>query len=182
MKVNRGESPCPVCDKPIADTAYVCSTCADQLATDLSECAVLWGESELTLTRQSRTTGGIGGGGRDLRVTLGPFCEQCEHLSCESAVHSQMRARMAGEPPLPNEETMPMHYGASEARWAAGNTITTWARHVSEERGLPIPEPLKPPVITSADRWPTDDEREQRCPMSDLLPSQCACPLHRRTA
>jgi len=177
-------SPCPVCDRPIADTAYVCSTCADQLATDLRDCADLWDESEVTLTRQSRTTGGAGGD-RGLRVTLGPFCRSCEHPSCESAVHSQMRARMTGEPPISNEEAMPMHYGASEARWAAGNTITTWARHVSEERGIPIPEPPKPLVITPAEHWPTDDRsdpRAQRCPMSDLWPPQCACPLCRRSA
>lgn len=173
---------CPVCDRPIHDQAYVCSTCGDLLAEDLRTCASLWLESELTLTRQAHVSGGIGVSAREHHTVYGPYCQSCEHPSCEVAVHSQMRARMAGEQPIPNEEAMPMHYGASEARWIAANTITTWARHVSEERGIPIPDPPRPvpPATVTVTACPRKEET--LCPMSDLPPEQCACRRHRETA
>jgi hypothetical protein len=41
-----------------------------------------------------------------------------------------------------NEQPLPVNLAASDALWAVENTITTWARHVADERGL---TPFKPP-------------------------------------
>lgn len=38
------------------------------------------------------------------------------------------------------EKPLPFDWDASDAEWAAHNTITTWARHVCEQRGIDPPQ------------------------------------------
>lgn len=57
--------------------------------------------------------------------------------------------RVAGaEPPLP------VDLGAADSAWAVNNTITTWARHVAEERGLTVTGTDPDPTVLAA-RWLT---------------------------
>lgn len=57
--------------------------------------------------------------------------------------------RSSAEPPLP------FAWQAADDFWAGMNTLTTWARHISETRGSPPPAPLGPvlgPPCTWRDR------------------------------
>lgn len=152
-------NPCPVCGHPIADTAYVCAGCGDTLTAALTAAVGLWRDSETTLTRQAHLAG----------------------TATTSAGPASAETGPGQEPPLSGEPPMPMHYGASEARFVLTNTVTTWARHVAETRGIPVPVTPRPQRSTPSDGWtsehrsPVDDDL---CPLSDLPPDQCACPRH----
>lgn len=47
-------NPCPLCDKPIADTGYVCHACADHARDSLLRIAGDWADLETTRLRQDR--------------------------------------------------------------------------------------------------------------------------------
>ena len=68
-------NPCPICDHPIADTAYVCHRCARSLATQLLRAARLWRDLEDSLAGQGATRAGRDGSRDHPRV-------RGEHNSC----------------------------------------------------------------------------------------------------
>lgn len=169
--------PCPRCDKPIADTAYVCAVCARKLADDLREAVALWVNLQETVGRATRTTGRPQAGGH--KVTRhGPTCRgmTCDHESCEAIWKARHRALT--EQPLPHEDAPLISLSAAEDSWIVTNTATTWARHISEQRGIPIPKP-KPKSRHQNDvetlHVITDDEKPKRCIYSDLFTEHCAC-------
>lgn len=129
--------PRPHCGRPIPDGAYICPDCATHLATELRDAANLWKHLEETVGRQSRTTSAPSTGPR--RLTLnGPTCASCDHTSCHDVWKSQQRART--EPPLAHEEPPLINLAASEDAWIITNTATSWAGHISVQRGMPVPE------------------------------------------
>jgi len=170
--------PCPICGKPISDTAYVCHRCTLDLARRLLNAAHLWREVEVTLSRQAVVEAQRSASPTTALAYAGPYCRPwCEHESCRRAADSQSAAAMRAldEPYLVNEAALPFHYAAAEVEAVVGNTVTTWARHVSQERGVPIPVPTERALAD--DLIPTVPSKDKRCPMSDLLLNQCACPL-----
>ena len=168
---------CPRCDRPIHDTAYVCSHCARYLAKMLLRTALRWDAIEDAIGRRlivdhppSKPRE------RQARhVYSGPWCwggNECEHQSCAYVWRSVITRR--AEDPIGREEPGIISPDASHSAWAARNVFTTWARHVCEERGilLPVdPEPTPPreptPTISAKGR--------QRCGYSDLPLGECAC-------
>lgn len=136
------DNPCPVCDRPIADTAYVCHLCARALAKRLLRAATLWEDLEDAISglghigaRQSPPDPGA--------TLLGPWCDElnCPHISCWAVLRSVTRAqaRWRDEPPLAHETPGPLRLGDIAAKDDAGNTVTTWARHIGECRNEDIP-------------------------------------------
>lgn len=98
-----------------------------------------------------------------------PLCKQCERpihdtayicAACESALRRDFEsvALVAGEawttiarlsrfdrsPGRSAERPLPFSWEAADATWAAANTLTTWARHIADTRGIPLPEPAGP--------------------------------------
>lgn len=53
------------------------------------------------------------------------------------------------------EQPLPFDWDASDAEWAAHNTVTTWARHASETRGraLPVPAPVAFGPLCRTSTW-----------------------------
>lgn len=102
-----GERPtCDRCERPIHDTAYVCSVCADRLRDDLGSVAAVAGEAWTTIARLAR-------------------------LGTDSPGRSA-------------ERPLPFSWEAADATWAASNTLTTWARHIAETRGITLTGPAGP--------------------------------------
>lgn len=104
---------CDVCGKPIPDTAYVCTRCAEVLKDALELVAKLAGEAMTTIAKQDR----IGDGG-----TSEPDSDPWDKHP--NALY-----------PTP----LPYDPDAARAHDAAVSTVVTWARHVSEERGIALP-------------------------------------------
>lgn len=168
---------CPRCDRPIHDTAYVCSGCSRHLAKTLLRLALRWDALEDAIGRRLIVDHPPGKSReRERRTYSGPWCwgagMDCGHQSCAFIWRSVVTSREEG--PLAHEDPGLISPAASEAAWAAENAVTTWARHVSEERGIPIPvdpEPTPP-------REPSPTVRvvgRVRCGYSDLPVSECAC-------
>ena len=99
---------CDLCARPVGDTAYVCSPCADKMRADLLRIVDLAGEVEGAILKLVRY-GGSGGG--------------------------------SGERPVPFDDKR------AERAAAVGNTISTWARHIAESRGLTVELPDKPKPV-----------------------------------
>ena len=77
-------NPCPICDHPIADTAYVCHRCARSLATQLLRAARLWRDLEDSLAGQGHVSARQSPPKPDLTVLIGPRCADysCDHETC----------------------------------------------------------------------------------------------------
>lgn len=105
-------NPCPICDKPIADTAYVCHVCVTDLARRLRDSARDWPDLEDAIGRRmilrSRTTG-------------------------------TRKPQPGDELALAHETPLLINPAAMEQADIITNTATTWARHVIEERGHAAP-------------------------------------------
>jgi hypothetical protein len=134
------DNPCPLCGKPIADTAYVCHHCGALLALAILRTALLWESLEDAIGRRLRVDHPSAAPKLVERTPhAGPWCygahHGCQHESCRTVWYSRDRT----EPPLPHEDSGTLSIEASEAGWAAHNTITTWARHIIETRGLDTP-------------------------------------------
>lgn len=139
------DNPCPLCDKPILDTAYVCHRCVQHLRADIEQAADWWDESEVTLTRQDR-------------VTHGPSSGKPQ----------------ADSDAVPHETPVPFSTAASETRWVAANTIGTWARHIAEERGVDLPAEPRTTHYPRLVAVPEPDPTERGlCAMSDLPRDWC---------
>lgn len=171
-----------LCDKPLPDTARICPACVRRMRATLSRCVDLWPHVEAAVGRSLRLGGVPGTGSRTVTAQslVGPTCASCDHASCVAIWKRRTRGR--NEPPIPNEEPLLLNPDALEDAWAVENTLTTWARLLSEETGEPIPPlrarmraepPQAPPLVA-----------DERCEFSDLPTKprlQCACNHPRRS-
>lgn len=94
-------SDCALCERPILDTAYACTTCGNRVGKHLADSAELYHELAVQVARQARY-------GDRVRLS-------------------------AAEPPLP------FNPDAAADVATIDNTLTTWARHVANERGHTAP-------------------------------------------
>lgn len=112
----------PTCRRPIADTAYVCLTCAEALETRLRAAADLLAEMTVTITRQDRL-------GDDGRIRLGshepPIPFRWNAADALAAITNTINTwartiaqRVHADPPTNLDDL---------TRWVAGRT--TWARY-----------------------------------------------------
>ena len=165
-----------ICDRPLRDTARVCTACVNRMRATLARCMNLWPHVDAAVGRSLRLGGVPGTGTRagSSAGLYGPWCASCDHESCQPLWKAASRNR--NEPPIPNEEPLLLNPDALEDRWGIENTLTTWARLLSEETGRPVPvepihhdreQPLAAPLVA-----------DDRCEFSDLPISpavQCAC-------
>jgi len=117
---------CPNCGKPIPDNAYICRPCGLTLTTALNHIADLHSELDITLTKQTRI-GSTNGPAQPPEVDPDPLPKNA--LLWGVAV-----------------QALPFHLGASTVRAEVGNTISTWARVILEERGMELPPIPEPPI------------------------------------
>lgn len=136
---------CACCGKPLADGGAVCHADALSLAQTLREAA---GHAEDAPTVVARLTryGGVGGGARkpepeSTAVTAANRRNPVAAFGWAASVERPRTSALIAEP-------MPYDEGASERLADITNTVTTWARHVCEERGteLPARRPLLGPL------------------------------------
>lgn len=123
------------CGRPIPDTAYRCTACANHLKRKLDDVAKIAGDITLTVARLDRVSR-TGGRGDDLGWWRRSDYIDPRRPATNLAVRgATSRSAMA---PVPT----PPRLGAAERHDAAVNEIGTWARLVAEERGLQI-EPVR---------------------------------------
>ena len=116
---------CPICGKPIPDNAYICRPCGLTLTTALNHIADLHSELDITLTRQAR----IGS------TNAAPPPEDAPEKDAKNVEFWGVAVQQN-----------PFHIGASKVAHDVGNTITTWARVILEERGMELPPIPEPPI------------------------------------
>lgn len=116
---------CPNCGKPIPDNAYICRPCGLTLTTALLHIADLHSELDITLTRQSR----IGS------TNAAPPPEDAPEKDAKNVEFWGVAVQQN-----------PFHIGASKVAHDVGNTISTWARVILEERGMELPPIPEPPI------------------------------------
>lgn len=104
----------PGCGRPIHDQAYICGECALWLAGRLELVAQLAGEAMVTIARQSHTP--------DSSSAPPPDIEPWDK-----------------NPNALYPTTTPVALTAAADHDAAVSTLTTWARHVHQESGRPLP-------------------------------------------
>lgn len=179
--------PCPRCDRPIADTGYVCHACAREL-TDL----LRWGAEQLddgeldtTIGRQTRTSlGVIAPRPVDRAVYAGPWCwgggHDCGHDSCRLIWFSIVTHRI--EDPLPHEDAGVINLGASEHGWIVDHTARAWAQFIHDERGslIPVARPPREPLeqlhaLTDSDKQANRARAHEWCIYGDLPAAECGC-------
>lgn len=162
--------PCPLCGRPIPDTAYVCDDCASSMSSRLNRAAELWESVEDTVGHLAQVEGTSPIRGMARPDWIGPFCRSCDHDSCFAIWKSSTRLRKV-EPAGVREEKGLLDLDAFENSWIVGNTATAWADHVAQHRGN---RPQKMPPIGGQVLRPIPD-RPERCVYSDLPIEQCAC-------
>ena len=118
--------PIPICGKPIHDNAYICGPCGQALTKALHHIADLHSELDVTLTRQARI-GSTNGPAHPPEVD--PDSQPKNVILWGVAVQS-----------------LPFHLGASKVAHDVGNTISTWARVILEERRMELPPIPEPPI------------------------------------
>jgi len=116
---------CPLCGKPIHDNAYICGPCGQTLTKALNHIADLHAELDVTLTRQAR----IGS------TNAAPPPEDAPEKDAKNVEFWGVAVQQN-----------PFHVGASKVAHDVGNTITTWARVILEERGMELPPIPEPPI------------------------------------
>lgn len=190
-------NPCPVCGKPIADTAYVCAGCGRHLAKQLLRAAVEWRDLDVTLARMDAVDARPTSGVFTIRPLLGPYCRPpelsdpdtdpdvpwrkyrwCKHESCQRAQDTQVAATLNArrQDPIPHEAALAFHGAASQAMAVARNTVTTWARHVAEERGVRIPDDPEPRYRTEPQsEEPVDEDDEVEVQRRRRRRTYCQC-------
>lgn len=115
-------SECRVCASKT--DAFMCIRCGRKLEDALAELPADMRDLEMVAARQA--TGPLG---------LGAPSRSCERPSKDVAWQAPgpLTPEALGEAPW---EFAP---GAADQLWAMANTVTTWARHLAESRGLPLP-------------------------------------------
>lgn len=104
---------CVICNRPVADTGYACHSCAKRLKVALLRTGAVLRHPTV------KASAGLFSA-TDLAVTFA-------------------RLDVLGEGGQSSaEKPLPFDWDASDAAWAVHNTLTTWARHVAENRGLEI--------------------------------------------
>lgn len=176
---------CPRCARPIHDTAYVDSACEAELRRGLERVALVAGEATTTIAKLDRIEStGVKGKLEpepvyvDTRPGLA-WLRSSEHVSAL------------------NPSPLPLDLNAANAHDAAVNTVITWARLVSEERGKAIPDEGHPLAAVATwlstqldwlrhhpDAETAFDELTQACrtlervvdrPPSRIVVGQCPC-------
>lgn len=177
----RLDNPCPLCGKPIADTALVCDRCVRILGARLRWAAAMLdtGELDATIGRQTATAGGPSlAKVAEQLPHAGPWCygggHDCGHPSCRTIWRSWARHR--DEPRLAHEDPGPLNLDAAEVGYVIGHTARAWAEYVRTERGATIPtRPARPrpPVLNVVHDAPASPR--EWCEYGDLPADTCAC-------
>lgn len=127
-------SDCTTCGRPQrADTAVVCTRCADQLACRLHAAAGLWPDLLTTCAGQAR---------------MGEPGPRARGLAPAQPIRPGRGDPAADQQPgWPTG--LPVPLAAAEVRDAVRNTVTTWVRHIATERGAACPVGTTPTLL----RW-----------------------------
>lgn len=138
---------CAVCAKPLADGSTACTACARSLAQALRDAAGHAEDAWTVIARQARY--GTSGGAR-AEPELGELAEDRERNAVkEFAWAASIERPLAG---ALRPGVTPYDDSASRRLADVTNTVTTWARHVCEERGaeLPARRPLLGPLCAAS--------------------------------
>lgn len=129
---------CVVCQ---ADTdALLCTRCTAEVERALGEMPALLTELEITATRQDRGTGTALYAMRRTRLWHEALTADADASDVPAAA---LRSR-DGHKTLPTTP-WPLSWDAANLAWTVRNTLGTWARHLTETRGLQLD---MPPTIT----------------------------------
>jgi hypothetical protein len=126
---------CACCGKPLADGATVCHADAQGLAQRLREAAGHAEDAQTVIARQARY--GTSGGARkaEPEPTAATEANRRNPVNAFGWQASVERPKAGGL----RAEPIPVDLGASGRLADVTNVITTWARHVCEERGTELP-------------------------------------------
>lgn len=140
---------CVRCERPVADQAFACKSCAEHVEKLLASTPAFARELETTVARLDRiqrrgvmpdTSTGAG-------PVVGPICagyrreHHCDHPSCAEIWPLTVALRPTA---------LPVDLDAVKHLDAATNVLTTWCRHVAETRGSEVPRVHKRLRETSA--------------------------------
>lgn len=150
---------CPVehgtrgrCDREIPDTTFICPDCGAVLAGLLAGIPDRITPPGVVVTRQIRS-GKVVESRR--RATDGGHTEPGLASALDDAIRRQVRiarSTTSHTPAQPQSDddqyaltaaqtALPYGYAAAEAKWELRSTLTTWAALISDQRGLPMPDP-----------------------------------------
>jgi len=118
---------CDVCDRPLADGAYVCAACASRLAGRLRDAAGLVSDLDDAVARQTRMTE--------------PGPRPRSHAPA-APIRPDGQQRHYGDQATGWPTGLLVDLAAAETRDAVTNTVTTWARVAAEESGEAPPGEL----------------------------------------
>lgn len=157
---------CGVCGKPLADGAYVCTADALSLAQRLREAAGHAEDAWTVIARQARY--GAAGGGRKAEPEPVAVAEDLRRNPVTTFGWAASIERPPAGGLRPGE--IPPDLSASAVLADVGNVVTTWARHVCEQRGteLPVRRPRHGPVCADACAHGSCAGIRRRRPPSDL--------------
>ena len=145
---------CPICASPLADGSVVCRRDARSLADALTVAAGHAEDAWTVIARQTRY--GAGGGARQLDPEPLAAAEHHERnpVTTFGWAASIERPLAGGLRP----GVIPPDLSASGRLADTTNTVTTWARHVCEQRGaeLPARRPLLGPLCELGTGCPHD--------------------------
>ncbi|MFL6138817.1 MAG: hypothetical protein ACJ74O_13590 [Frankiaceae bacterium] len=150
-----GSPTCGRCDRPVADQAYVCATCAELLAAALAEVPVVATDQRLLRSDESGPVARywteareVDGAGLPVPLrpgeTLGSATMPWEGsrgdaggLAAELVTSYARQSRSGGGQPVGKaaERPVPWDDRASAAGAVLRSTLAVWARLVAEERG-----------------------------------------------
>lgn len=130
---------CVRCARPVADTGYACHGCATGLAVTLLRAAMISREPDTTIARLDRIAR-VGG---------------------TRAKPTSVDGWHKGDGALP-ATPLPVNLDAAADLAAVRNTLTTWSRHIANERGTRLPGrwvlPERPPGFVGPLRaWAVTD-------------------------
>lgn len=139
--MNDGATICRVCE---AETdAYLCRGCGRYLEDALAEITALMHEVSVAATRQSR----VYRSNRQRQDADGKWVTLSGHpsVSPDGWLDEERNIPAFLRSPQPrtalSSTPMPVDLSMSDLLWVAGNTLSTWTRHVAEFRGLDLPTP-----------------------------------------
>jgi len=129
------EAICPRCGRPIHDTAYVDQACRRDLARALTDVAAVAGDITLTVAKLAKV------------MRSGGQADPDEAWQDPTTTYpASLRWLLAEGAGALYPTALPVDLHAAHRHDAAANTMTTWARHVLEERGEVIPSGHEHPL------------------------------------